>query len=400
MNSVRLKALGGWVLVSAILLGGWMVGRSRMERRDVGGSDRDKVIVPRLYVESGSTQSSSKPGRALRDNVTRVTPRLPAPKLAAHPAERKQPEKSPQQPSWMDQMFKGGVTGKLSPEQIATYLRDHASSASSLLAVARITGDRAFLQEALRTFPHDPQVLFDSILFTEITPAERRKALEDFCQAAPGNALADYLSALDHFENGRGDDGVRAMWKGFNKAQMDDYILNTVQGVEEAYLSAGYSRAQAAATAFFTTAFPQVSRLSALSRNLLDLQAQYAQAGDGQSAQTIAEMGVRLGTQIQQQSGHGPLIEEVVGIAIERRSLARIDPNAILEASGQTVAMRLKELEQRSAMIKELVAIDPSTLKEGEVCDYLERAKLYGEEYALRWLQCNRMNTSPGPVTP
>jgi hypothetical protein len=366
--------MGGGALVVALLLGFWIADRSHMKVR--------------------STQSAPTPRDAGVGGRTRVSPRLPAPQLPRHSTEPAPAENSPV--PLLQQLFNGGDTNRLTPERIAGYLRENKRSAASLLAAARITGDRAFLQEAAKRFPNDPRVLLDVLLFGTATPTERRQTLDAFCQAAPDNAMGDYLSALDHFESGDTDAAVRALWQAFSKIRMEDYALETVQDREEAYLAAGYSRVQAAAAGYFGVEIPQASRLRALSRQLLALQTQYARAGDAESAQVVAEMGVRLGTQMQMQMGN-VLVEELVGMAIERGSLERLDPNAILEATGQTVGERLQELEQRKNTIKTLGAIDLTKFDERDIGNFIERAKLYGEFSALQWLQ-NKYGT--GGATP
>jgi hypothetical protein len=395
MTGLRLAVVGGAALALGLLLGLWIADRSHTDRPGMRAEDQKPVATSGGMAReaAGATPSPSIPGTVRQSGVPRVPPRLPAPKIEAPSPATPPTGQTP--PEWVTEIFHGGGTNRVAPEQIERYLRENRRNAASLLVASRLTGDRSFLREAVKSFPNDPRVLLDWFTFDATTPAERRQALDAFRQAAPDNALGAYLAALDHFENGNVDEGVQAMWQAFQKTEMWDYAFDALQDREEALLAAGYSRAQAAAVALFGTELPQLTHLRTLSRSLLDLNAQYARAGDAESAQVVAEMGIRLGTQMQQQMGH-VLIGELVGIAIERGSLERIDPNAILEATGQTVALRLEELEQRKNAIRELAAMDIAGFNETEVVNFIERTKMYGEREALRWLQ----EKHGGPVSP
>lgn len=232
-------------------------------------------------------------------------------------------------------------------------------------------------------------MLLDAVLFSGGTPAERRAALDAFCKAAPENAIGDYLSALEHFESGNSDAGVSDMWRAIDKTWMDDYLLETVQAREELYVTAGASREQAAAVAYMGAEMPQAAQLRALSRRLLELEGRYAAVGDSQSARAIAEIGVQLGTRVQEQLGH-VLLNDLVGMAIERGFLQRLDPNDVLVAGNQTVAERLVELDRQKKTISETASNTQDVLlraDDRELMNYVERAKLYGELNALQWLQ-------------
>ena len=375
MGRFRLAALIGGALVAGILIGLLGAGRSR--------TTATTPIPP-----------PSIAGDILRSGKPHVPPKLPAPKLPAYAAEPA-PVGNALQP-FLKQLLDGGMTNKIGRKQLEAYLRENRRNAASLLATARITGDRDLLREARQRSPNDPRVLMDWMLRSDATPAERRQALDAFLRAAPDNALGDYLSALDHFENGQADLAVQAMWGALNKTRLDDYFLETEQDCEEAYVAAGYSPAQAAAAAYYGMELRHMVRLRALSRSLLDLQQQYTKAGEAESAQVVAEMGIQLGSQLQLQTGN-LLIGDLVGMAIERPFLERLDPGAVLASSGQTLAARLQELDQRKKTIRELVPCADilSTLDEREVNNFIARAKLYGELEALQWLQDKHGNAQP-----
>jgi hypothetical protein len=288
----------------------------------------------------------------------------------------------------LQQLLNGSLTNKLSREQLETYLRENKRNAASLLAAARISRDPTFLREALKSFPGDPRVLLDYLMFdTTSTDPERRQAIDAFREASPDNALGNYLSARDHFTQGNEDEAVRDMWKSLDQGGMETYWLETMQDVEEAYREAGYSQAQASIAAFGETLLPELQQMMALSRHLRDLQAQYLQNGDSQSAQSIAEIGIRLGTQMQENQGY-LVIGDLVGMNIERRVLEGLDPHDVLVVGNQTIGDRLADLNQRKQTIGDIQSVLEllRNLPESEVSAYVARVKLYGELEAIRWL--------------
>ncbi|MBU4199588.1 MAG: hypothetical protein KKE37_05295 [Verrucomicrobia bacterium] len=372
MRKFVMAFLIGAVLLLAVFL--VITGRSFIGDRDMGQTTVAKVTLALPPVKPGAVS-----GLVGLGNRSLVPPQMPAPQKA--------PDTNV--PPLLKRLLRDAEAGKLTREQIEPYLRENKRSANSLLVAARITGDIALLREAAAKFPNDPRVLLDWFLRGDATPGERRQALDAFRRVEPQNALGDYLSALDHFKNGNVDEAMRDMWQSRDKDPMDEYFRETVQDAEEAYRVAGYSRAEAAVAAAYGAELPQLSKFRELSLRLLDLQDQYAQAGDTDMAQSVIEMGLLLGSQMQG-AANSALLSMIGGMSIERQVLQRLDPDAVLTASGQTVGERLTELEQHTQIIRKL-GDDPdlqlSKLDANEVASLFERAKLFGELEAFRWLQ-------------
>jgi hypothetical protein len=169
----------------------------------------------------------------------------------------------------------------LTSAQVEPYLNANRRSAASLLAAFRTTGDQALLEEAMQKYPHDPQVAFEAVLRKDAPPAERRQWLDAFKQSVPDNALANYLSALDHFKAGQTDQAVQDLVAASGKAQFQDYSLDRVQDDEEAYLSAAYPVAEAKVVATSYLLLPQLAQMRDLGRNIVDLANSYRQVPAG-----------------------------------------------------------------------------------------------------------------------
>ena len=296
---------------------------------------------------------------------------------------------------WFEQLLGGK---KLSLSQVAPYLEAKQRSAESLLAASCVTGDPACLQEAVAKFPNDARVnLAAHYAFKkESSPEERRQRLDAFEQLAPDNALANYLSAQDYFKAGQTDRAVQEIVAAFGKPEFQDYSGDFMAGAEEAYQAAGLSIVEAKTLAMCAPPLPHMADLRGLGQSLGELANQSRQAGDEASAQAALQMGVALGRLVGESSGASLLIQDLVGIAIERQALEAMNPASPYGGTAQTVQERLGELVRRRETIKE-VARDGSSvvleqLSEQDQLGFFERMKDSGELAALRWARNKQGN--------
>jgi RNA polymerase sigma factor (sigma-70 family) len=277
---------------------------------------------------------------------------------------------------------------ELTPAQVEAYLKANGRNASSLLAAYRTSHDPALQNEAMQKYPNDPQVAFEAVFKKDASPEEKRQWLDAFKQSAPDNALANYLSALNYFKAGQRDQAVQELTAASGKQQYQDYTQNRVQDDEEAYLSAGYSAAEAKSIALPWLMVPQFSPVKQLGLEMVDLASAYTQSGDQASAQATLQIAANLG----QRLGESPdvcLLTPLVGIAVERMALNAMDPSSPYGNNGQTVQDRLNQIAQQKAAIKELAdQADPllENLPGQDWISYVDRHLIFGEEAAMRWV--------------
>jgi hypothetical protein len=278
---------------------------------------------------------------------------------------------------------------ELTTAQVEAYLKANGRKASSLLAAYRTSGDPALLKEAMEKYPNDPQVTFEAAIDKDLSPEQRREWLNAFKQAAPDNALANYLSARDYIKAGQMDQAVQELAAASGKQQFEDYTLDRVQDDQEAYLSAGYSAAEAERISLSWLELPQLGQVKQLGRDLVALANAYSQSGDQASAQAVLQMTMNMG----QRYGDGPanaaLISQLVGLAVERLALNAMDPNSPYDGNGQTVQDRLTQIAQQRAAVDELVQrAEPlmPTMSDQEILSYENRRMIFGEEAAMRWV--------------
>jgi tetratricopeptide (TPR) repeat protein len=233
-------------------------------------------------------------------------------------------------------------------------------------------------------------VAFAAALKKDASPEEQRQWLDAFKQAAPENALANYLSAIDYFKAGQTDQAIRELLAADGKTQFQDYLPDRIQDDEEAYLSAGYSLADAETFAVYQQSLlPQPSDLRQFVHDISDLAKSYQQAGDATSAQAALQMIADIGQRYENGSPGEFVVSQNVGISIERFALGVMDPNSPYGGVGQTVQDRLNQLDQQIAAHLALAQqVDPlqQTMSDQDWISYSERFKTFGEEMAWRWL--------------
>jgi len=359
-----------------------------------------------LHERARRATSPPPPERADSSSVRRLLqPRLPAPHLRLAPPPAEPPREDSEPTHLLARLLNGGSL-KLSREQIEPYLQDNRRSAGSLLAGFRITADPTLLQEVLERYPNDPRAnlvaSLGALQSTESSPEERRQRLEAFKQSAPDNALANCLSAQDYFKAGQTDQAVQELNAASGQTKFQDYSLEFVQNVEEAFRAAGYSEAQAKAAAGLEWSQAQAVQLRSLCHNLADLASAYRQAGDEASAQATLRIGVILGRQIAEQPPQQYLANNMFGLSIEIAMLAGMDAArpgfdsaGPYDNGGHTVQDRLDELQQRAASQRLLQRQAQDLLQglsEQEVISFCDRMNTLGEVEALQWALNRRGN--------
>ncbi len=316
------------------------------------------------------------------------SPHLPAPQIqiAAQIATNAPPEENIE-PTNLYARLKD-KNPKLTVEQVEAYLKANGHTAASLLAAFRTSGDPTLLQEAMQKYPNDPQVAFEATFDKDLSPAEQRQWLNTFEQNAPNNALANYLSALNYFNSGQIDQGVQEMTAASGK-QFDDYFLNRYQDDEEAYLAAGYSQADAEAIASMQLQLPQLVQLKQLGRDTVDLANAYTKAGDITSAQAVLQMSANMGQIYANPSAGEPLLNQLVGIAVENMALGAMNPNSLYGTDGQTVQDQLNQLAQQNTALRQnanLVTSLLQTMSDQDWINYTDRWMIFGEASAAQWI--------------
>jgi RNA polymerase sigma factor (sigma-70 family) len=280
---------------------------------------------------------------------------------------------------------------RLTRAQVEPYLKSKGRSAASLLAAFRTTGDLALLAEARRKYAADPQVGFETAIRNDASRQERRAGLDAFKLAAPDNALANYLSALDLLKAGQKDAAVQDLNAADTKSQFQDYTLERTRADEEVYQTVGHppGEAQMMADSFLPEA--HLVQMNELGQNLVALAASYGQSGDKTSQEATLQMALALGKRFDDPTAAETMRWQLIGIRVERAALAAMDPSRIIGA-GLSVQDRLDQLAQQKEDIQELTRqADPiwKTLSDNDWTSYHAQIAQSGEATAVRWLVSN-----------
>ena len=348
-----------------------------------------------LFKHPAQTRTELPPAAAIA-----APPDLPTPHLATITAATPVAQVESQQTTNLMACILKGDLPTLTLDQLKTYLEANHRNAESLLAAYQATHERALLDEAIARYPNDPRVAYTAWFRSQPDPGApgglqaRRQALDLLKQAAPDNALANYLSAANYFKSGQPEQAVQELQAGASKPKYDDYTQDAIQSMEEAYRSAGYSDVESKAAATSGALLPHLAEIKQAALSLVELANSYQQAGDPASARAALQMCLDLGQRLDDPNSL-TLIQPLVGIAIQRAGLAAIAAAPPDADTAQAVQERLDGLDQQRAGIRALVAGQPietwlPNAPAEDVNAYFDRMRLFGEQRALQWLAARR----------
>jgi hypothetical protein len=322
-----------------------------------------------------------------------------APKHEPTPPSQPLPPVSPPEKTVLQRIAQNDASVfKLSPEQIQAFLSNRGTNAETLLAAFNVSGDKAFLRQAVEQFP-DSAFVLAAALAQDALPEQRSHLLAKLKELSPDNPLANYLSARDYLKQQQPDLALKEFQEAAAKSGFYDFTVERIQGLEEMYLAVGYSAAEAKALAMTSVHLPAVSQMRDLGREMSRLQQQYANAGDGASAEVLAKMGVALANDISGSSARS-LLGEIVGSIVEREFLKGLDPGGTYDFLPATVNERLAELTEQERRVREssrFVDQWMRTASEAQLVSYFDRLKLYGEAGAITWARGQVAEARPVP---
>ena len=278
---------------------------------------------------------------------------------------------------------------KLPPEAIVSFLRQNRTNAESLLAVYQVTQDPQNLRLAAERHPDEPLVALQ-IVANSVFPEQQREWLDRLKALDPDNALANYLSARHYLQTAQPQQAIEELQAAATKTGIHDYLRERMQGLEELYLSSGMAPAEAKVLGMTGLALPMLPHLNELARETLALQRQYAAAGDTASAEALAQYQVLLARHLSQGQGATCLVNQRVGMAMERGALTLLDPAQTYDFLGQSPAERLAVLQDQTTRMQATIGWFGQWLpqaSDSELIAYIDRVKLYGEPAAVQWLR-------------
>jgi len=168
-------------------------------------------------------------------------------------------------------------------------------------------------------------------------------------------------------------------------------LAPTLQAVEELQISAGRAADEARVAAFQACAqVPHLGPMRELAQAMQTAAEQYRQQGEAAYADSLAGAGLLLGSHLSAGGGSQTLINQLVGISLEKRFLQLLDPTRNQDPLGRSVAEVRAAIERHQALLKDYAQSMAGLmfgLDDPELANYMERVKLHGEEAALAWLK-------------
>jgi hypothetical protein len=279
-----------------------------------------------------------------------------------------------------------GKVPQLNQLEVEAFLKNQGRTTMNLLAASRLLHDLSYAREAAKTDPQDPAAQLELALRGE-TPEEKSAALAAFRAAAPDNSLGDYLAAHQAFAAGDVGAAGLALAQSLDSPLYLDYTRKIVDGSERAFLDAGYDASAAAGAAMFSLELAQYQPIRSVADNLGRLQEEFIRSADFDAAEPTVIIGLTLGQRIQDQGVY--MIDQLVGISIEKKFLQQLDPLTAAGPGGQAAGERLDALDAKLLEIRTMTTAFTekfASADEATQAQYLAKMKAEGEFAAMKWL--------------
>jgi hypothetical protein len=269
------------------------------------------------------------------------------------------------------------------------YAAQQGQSAVSLVALSRATGDPAWLQRAVELHPEDPRVQLERWHVAK-TPEEKALAVAALRAAAPNNPLGHYLASQQAFKSKDLGAVANLLVDASFVNDFSNYTTEVLGETESAFRASGLNEADALMAAFSVSvnfSAETTASLGQLGNDIGDLQHVFVEMGYWDEADFLLEQSLTLGEQLQ---GSGLIIDNLVGIALQRKLLSSFDPETIIDWNGTRASERLQQLDADLGNIKTITesAVGAiGSLDADGLAKYRTILLSDGELAAMRWLK-------------
>jgi hypothetical protein len=286
---------------------------------------------------------------------------------------------------------------KLTLHDVLLYVTANRTNAVSLVTAFEATRDKEFLKAAAEKFPNDPFVQA-KILLHDVFPEDRAKWIAAFKQSAPDNALANLLAGREAMKNGDIKGAIAEIAAAQGKPY-DEFTRQSAQGLEEAYLAAGRSIAEAKTLGMAEITLPHLAQLKNFGGEFLELAEKSAASGDVKTQQDLLLLNWQIGEKLRSGREQSPLITELVGIAMQNASLKKWPTDApfgdmpAADALAANLAAR-EDVRNATPIFERWFPNAPDS----EIISYMDRIKSFGERDAIVWLKDRHPELVQAPV--
>lgn len=266
-------------------------------------------------------------------------------------------------------------------------LRFDDSDAAAKIAAGMLMDTPELIRAGIEADPDNPHFLFIGSTRPEFSVEERLLISGRLLELDSENALAAYIHAANLIEYGSYEQGMELLRSSPERFRINDYHAETMLLIEDAYIRSGYSASEAKLKSITDFQLPQLSSLFAFAGSLQELQASLPEERVQELRSLSSLMGVRIGNE----SRSGLLINRLMGLAIESKTLEGLDSNAPSHYAGFTVqeARNLIQNEKEEIMeiTRQLPDFSDLLINQPELMNrYIDRARSVGELEAAKWL--------------
>lgn len=265
---------------------------------------------------------------------------------------------------------------------------DTRTIAEAYATVGLLNSDPDLLRKALEMDPDNPLILFHCAARGDFSDEERLVLAGRFLKQDPDNAMAAYLYSARLLGAGDSEKALEILRSATERHLMDDF--NDKMGVmfEEALFGAGMSRDRAKLLSISNLSLPYITDFFNLSDSLNKMVKSLPPEEASEIGALTAAMGKRLGGQAESVT----LINQIVGLKLEEKTLLGLPDDAPSPYQGLTVAEARESIANERENIKELMKHLPDleTILPGnpELSNgYVDRFRTLGEVEALKWLR-------------
>ena len=252
-----------------------------------------------------------------------------------------------------------------------------------------LSNDGGLVREGVEMDEGSPMLAYVGSTDPAFSAEEQLLHSKRFYANDPENALAAFIYATRLFEHGNKEGAFQVLQESKDRQVLDDYSLDRLQLMKEAYQAAGLTNLEAQLQSTLALGKPYLGNLLSFVGELDDV----ADTLPPQEAANLRNLTSSMGIRVSQSAATGTILDQLTGLAMEERSLEGLGDDDNSPFEGMTVEEAQTSIKDRRDRLKDTISKfsgmdalsiltqDP-VLMEG----YFEAFRRNGELEAIHWL--------------
>ena len=256
-------------------------------------------------------------------------------------------------------------------------------SINSLIATGIILQDPSYYYRALNIEPNNPHLLLLLGSHENIPPLQKLEFAEKLIKEQPENLVGSYLLASIQINQDQTNEAIATLLNTHNQNDFNDFLMDSSLAINETLILLENSEIGSALYSIFFIQSPMTYRYNEISNFLVN------EFNDTQPIETLElrKITAELGTNMVSQKNF--LINDLVGLAIQKKSMAGMEQNSPSPFIGLSVDEAHENLIKQKNQIKNLVVPDLKQMKEIDhdtLVEWFRKIREVGEYQATVWL--------------